>query len=201
VVAKIALHSRGAGSRVKVACTKPWPDDCFVQSGDQRRLIHHALILGREWANNVSPFFFEAFPRSPDTYLRGEGATFEDAENACWHQYQAILNCPEHDFDRCGRSDGYARCRHCGLSGAFLEPTTRCVVCDVVTNWCEAANGAWYCKEHWMTMPRELWDESRQYIDDLGITTLAEYEAHCSEVQRELDALKMLEWMEAPEGD
>lgn len=54
----------------------PWPDDCMVQ-----------------WGNGIIPAtpFFEAFPKG--TFIRGEGQTFEDAEQNAFAKYERDLAC------------------------------------------------------------------------------------------------------------
>ncbi len=79
---KYALYSTGKGfKRKKVACQYEWPEDCFAQAGDMRPSIARLVASGQaHLADGIAPFFFEAFPTIPDTYVRGNGPTLAAAE-------------------------------------------------------------------------------------------------------------------------
>lgn len=76
--------------------------------------------------------FFEAFPKQPSTFLRGEGKTVKEAEAACWKSYLRITACKEHIFERRGRKDGYAYCKLCEYSSMVLPPLNPCHGCKAV---------------------------------------------------------------------
>lgn len=99
-------------------CKFPWPEDCFVQCGDK------GVVLSAKGSYRTA--FFEAFP---DTFIRGQGGTVEEAEAAAWTKYQAQLACPEHTFERRGESE-HGTCISCGLfkTHAF-KPLHSCSVC------------------------------------------------------------------------
>ena len=137
-----------------------WPADCFVQAGSR------GLVLKGD-GGSYSTAFFEAFPRNPDCFLRGEGATIREAESQCWQKYESILACPGHEYERREREDGYAYCRHCAFSGRVLEPTTTCFVCAVPTRHGRDVNGEVYCEEHYDELPPELWDRTRQMVEEM----------------------------------
>ena len=80
-------------------CLKPWPEDCFCQCGgngvvftdnssmgelltnpkDQQEAIK--AVLGEESKKtHYKTAFFEAFPKNPSCFIRGEGKTIEEAE-------------------------------------------------------------------------------------------------------------------------
>ncbi len=65
---KIARKSFGEA----YVCKYEWPEDCFVQCGD------NGIVCGKE---SYTTAFFEAFPESPKTFLRGEGAFVEETKN------------------------------------------------------------------------------------------------------------------------
>src|SRR6185437_3752203 len=101
------------------ACLKPWPEDMFVQCGSS------GLVLGKDPYRTA---FFEAFPKNPSTFLRGEGKTIEDAEASCVEKYEKILACDEHDYARHGEEHG--RCKKCGLFTSYcFPPEAVCSVC------------------------------------------------------------------------
>lgn len=64
----------------------PWPEDCYIQGGGR------GIVFGAP-TGTYRTAFVEAFPRNPNTFLRGEGPTIAAAEDACWVQYERIQNC------------------------------------------------------------------------------------------------------------
>jgi hypothetical protein len=96
---------------------QPWPDDCATQSGGQ------GVVFGPTRDRDYTTAFFEAFPTAPRTFIRGEGATRTEAEDAAWAQWQRIRVCPGHKLERRDYRNGAGLCRHCDLfvSDAF-EP-------------------------------------------------------------------------------
>jgi len=123
-----------------------WPADCAVQGGTS------GIVFAR--SGNYHTAFFEAFPRDPATFIRGEGATVEAAETAAWGKWQRVLHCPsggQHEYETRGYRNGAGFCRYCGLfqSGVFdlKEIGSVCVVCCIGTYWA-TRDGKLYCEEH-----------------------------------------------------
>ncbi len=103
-------------------CLKPWPDDCFVQCGGS------GVVIGNEKKDSYKTAFFEAFPKSPNTFIRGEGSDIAAAEASAWAKYQKILACDGHDFAR--RGEESAICKKCGLFVSHhFAPEASCSVC------------------------------------------------------------------------
>jgi hypothetical protein len=125
-------------------CKHPWT--CFVQCGDDG-----VVFAGTD---SYRTAFFEAFPKDPNCFVRGEGKNVEDAEDACWKKYEAIRSC-KHDMERRNRTDGYGYCKHCSYSTMFFEPITRCRICDKPANYTQDSSGRTYCKPHSRMMPRK----------------------------------------------
>lgn len=94
-------------------CVHPWPDNCHCQAG------HNGIVVTK--SGHYRTAFFEAFPKYPETFIRGEGPTIEAAEEAAWSKYGKYLDCPEHVFERRGYTNGAGFCKHCGMfiSNAF----------------------------------------------------------------------------------
>jgi hypothetical protein len=86
------------------AMRHPWPEDCLVQGGSSG-------VVFREGAPYRTAFV-EAFP---GTFLRGEGKTITEAEDACWAKYEILAACP-HDqgFSRRDYVNGSGFCNRCG---------------------------------------------------------------------------------------
>lgn len=141
----------------------PWPAGTFLQAGstyarvpataahkaDPDVYVHegHALV--------ESGRFMEAFPETPSTFLRGEGATFIAAEDALWARWTRITGCGSpsgsHEYETRGYRNGAGICVHCGLfsSGVFdlKEIGSVCAVCGVGTYW-DIVGELLYCQEH-----------------------------------------------------
>jgi len=91
----------------------PWPEGTFLQGGER------GLVLTMEGSYRTA--FVEGSPPDgpgPGTFLRGEGATLSEAEDACWARYQAIVTCPAHPshgpFERRHYRNGAGFCERCG---------------------------------------------------------------------------------------
>jgi len=104
-------------------CQCDWPEDCAVQAGD-----NGFVFDTKDHTGDYRTSFFEAFPRTPATFLRGEGATIAEAELSAWKQYEKILSCAEHEFERRGYDNGGGFCKHCGLFMVVFEPTKKCCI-------------------------------------------------------------------------
>lgn len=164
-------------------CKKDWPEDCFVQCGDT------GIVFGRSGSfDNVMTSddvlgalkeevydketyvtaFFEAFPKTPNTFIRGEGKSVEEAEDNAWKQYQKYSTCSNHEFERRGYTNGAGFCKNCGMfnSKAF-EPETKCCICGKPTFYTKDINENWYCEEHDNLMPEDLKPEWKKRHEKL----------------------------------
>jgi len=97
--------------------THPWDPLTFVQGGAR------GVVFSADGARRTA--FVEAFSRG--TFLRGEGTTIEEADDACWAKLQQIEACPaapDHGpFERRDYLNGVGYCTRCNFrfSGVF-EP-------------------------------------------------------------------------------
>jgi hypothetical protein len=164
-------------------CHHDWPIECSVQCGghgmvitDKDVGIEDALtdpdkakqvLLGK--VESYRTAFFEAFPRSPDTFIRGEGKTIEEAEEQCWLSYQKKLTCPGHEYDRRDRKDGYCFCKHCGLSGMFMQPLHPCMGCKATeySLWSSDKCDNGYCKTCYEKLPDEMLSDHSKRIREM----------------------------------
>lgn len=140
----VRLAKRSVFSRCKDPheCAHSWPEDCFVQCGDR------GIVFVKETSTTYETAFFEAFPRNPDTFLRGEGKTVEEAEEQAWTKYQKQLNCKKHEFERKHYRNGAGVCKNCGLFLAdIFEPLEICQFCNKPTYFGKDTTGKWFCKE------------------------------------------------------
>lgn len=144
-------------------CHYEWPDDCSVQGGNS------GVVFSPN--GNYQTAFFEAFPKTPSTFIRGEAETIEGAEKNAWEKYQRIVNCKEHEYEKRGYKNGLGFCVHCDLqkSNAF-EPEQYCKICNAPTNWKRSNKDDWYCKEHSDMIPEDdkfSWQKDERKSDAL----------------------------------
>lgn len=97
----------------------PWPPDVFVQGGARGLVLVHD-------GPDYRTAFVEAFPHG--TFLRGEGKTIADAEDACWAKYRLYLTCDgsaQHGpYDPGRYENGVGHCVKCGTSfSGVCEPS------------------------------------------------------------------------------
>lgn len=144
-------------SVISMSCTQDvvaqhnW-GSAYVQGGGS------GLVLSKK--GNYTTAFVEAFPNINGfgTFLRGEGESVLAAEQACWDSYQRKLNCPGHEWSRevhgHHRTDGYARCIHCGLcTSDALKPETVCKVCQAPTT--KQIGEEFVCLTHYYETPED----------------------------------------------
>jgi len=166
-------YASNALARKPYACLQAWPEDCKVQCGDAGivfgtkgsldKVISSENPLGELAAQATDPetyitAFFEAFPKPPvQTFIRGEGKTIEEAEEAAFKKYQKYAAC-DHSmgYERRDYKNGMGFCKGCGMSSsqAFL-PSTTCVVCGIPTNWSSDIDENFYCEVHSSQMPED----------------------------------------------
>lgn len=146
----------------KWACKKPWPDDCFVQCGDGGIVFVENAVPDEEPIYETA--FFEAFPRNPNTFIRGEGATIEEAEASAWNKFEKYCACPGHEFERRNYKNGAGFCKHCNMFGskAFEPIRYPCAKCGASTCFMHDKDGDAWCRQCWREMPEEkrmiYWD-------------------------------------------
>lgn len=176
--------SLGSLKDSQYVCACEWPLECFVQCGGSGIVIDPsgpsleealsdtdtalAVIAGK--VPHKSTAFFEAFPRKPDTFIRGEGATIGEAEESCWVQYQKMLACGEHEFERRDRVDGYCFCKKCELSGMFMDPLFPCTGCgiDKYEQWSTDKAGKPYCEECFKKLDDNMLSPSSIYFRQMS---------------------------------
>jgi hypothetical protein len=162
------------------SCQYDWPEDCRVQAGGKGMVFRKGTlrdILEKTIADSptlqtitngmYTTAFFEAFPRNPNTFIRGEGPTMVDAEKKAWDKYQRILQCSlDHtdlsNFDRKGYKNGAAFCKECNLFlGECFEPLEHCCQCGVATCFGRDNQNRFWCEQCNSQMPRDLWPRWR----------------------------------------
>jgi hypothetical protein len=183
-------------------CAHPWPNDCMVQCGDngivlKSHSIQDVLSDPDKTINSVIavldpstpstpslPFtrtaFFEAFPRIPDTFIRGEGPTLQEAEQSAWDQYQKYLLCDGSNlatngiaihgpYDPRSYENGAGFCVKCGLWFPRVVPSPHsCQECGTLTWYARDNSGGWWCKDHSPHIPQDKLTPHQIYIRQLN---------------------------------
>lgn len=117
-----------------VQARHPWPEGVYVQGGKR------GLVVMRSGGGSYRTAFVEAFVTG--TFIRGEGPTVEEAEDAAWAKYQKVLDCdgtgqPHGPFEPRHYDNGAGFCTRCGawFSGV-CEPSqdvkAERLACDAV---------------------------------------------------------------------
>lgn len=92
-----------------VSAQRPWPTDTYIQGGN------NGVVLTSD-GGSYRTAFVEAFVAG--TFLRGEGPTIAEAEDACWRQYERLNACPaapaHGPFERRQYTNGSGFCTGCG---------------------------------------------------------------------------------------
>lgn len=144
-----SLSSLSGGG--EYSCANQWPDECYLQCG------RTGIVFTK--AGSYRTAFFEAFPKSPSTFIRGEGRDLQAAEADAWAKWQKITQCPGHEFERRGYKNGLGFCQHCGMSfSRAFEPEHICVICQTPTDHATDINGNHYCEQHASLIPEDKRD-------------------------------------------
>jgi len=136
----------GTFANEQYECQYPWPEDCFVQCGgnglvlsgsleesfdDPVTAVGQILEVTEQPAGSYRTAFFEAFPRNPNTFIRGEGKTVQEAETAAWEKHQKHAVCDHPEFEKRGYTNGLGFCVKCGMSSSRqFAPWEKCPICD-----------------------------------------------------------------------
>lgn len=168
-------------------CKKDWPtEDCFIQcGGDGVVFTQHSMeevltdplkqigaitgVLSEEKSPLELPYyrtaFFEAFPRNPNTFIRGEGKTVEEAEADCWNQYQKYFECDHPSFEPRDYTNGAGHCTKCGLwFPSVIDPIHPCKVCGEKTWFSRDKDGDYWCEKCYEEMPIEKMTELQKMM-------------------------------------
>lgn len=133
------IYGRDIGTRIDLRygdgdyeARHPWPEETAVSAGTR------GLVLGRD-GTSYRTAFMEVYPPGA-SFIRGEGATAAECEDACWAAYQKALTCPSgagHAWEPRGYRNGAGFCTHCGTfkAKAFTpeELGLHCHACGAAT--------------------------------------------------------------------
>jgi hypothetical protein len=147
-------------------CQQAWPSDTFLQCGDS------GLVINRSEKDSYITAFFEAFPKDPQTFIRGEGKDLEEAELNAFKKFTKIKECHTHEYTRHGNSE-HANCVKCGLfTSDYFEPTHKCSVCSKENiNYQISSKDfkiTYFCREHYI-------QKAMTFINDYDINNIPEY--------------------------
>lgn len=153
-------------------CQYEWAEDCFVQCGGDAK----------------NGWFFESFPRNPNTFLRGDSKeSVEDAERKCWEEFQQQNKCnldhsdinsftkvrwDGHEYD-----NGVGWCKSCGMfKSECFPPWEECYQCKEKTFYSRDNKGNRWCKKCYNDIPEDWltdsikWSRKMKKIQEQEIT-------------------------------
>jgi len=166
--------SRPAGSGDFEEALFAWPEGTFLQGG------HKGIVFVKGMNESYTTTFVEVYvPNVADSgFYRGEGATVAEAEESAWNKYQRAGNCPHHEWESRGYTNGGGFCKHCNTFGSkVIDPRDLgqfCYVCGTPTTHGQTTATAimtgvgihdyksveekvWACQDHY---PQELYDNT-----------------------------------------
>lgn len=139
-----------------------WPASTAVSAGN-------GVVFGSRAGGSYTTLFMECYPPEGG-FLRGEGETPEDCEDAVWAKYQLMLHCApdtdgsprQHQFDPAGYKNGSGICTHCGTwrQNVFTAEQLGqvCHVCQEPTihSWRQLPDGTlqFACEKHTVRLAR-----------------------------------------------
>lgn len=136
-------------------CIHSWPDDCKVQCGGD-------LKYG---------FFFEAYPRDPGTFLRGNSKEgIAQAEQEAWDEFVVQSSCSlDHtdaaNFERRDYTNGVGFCTSCGFfASQIFPPSEICCNCGKNTYNAQDNTGDWWCEECEELTPEDRLSASQKWM-------------------------------------
>lgn len=133
-------------------CQYDWSVNCYVQCGGSK-----------------NKYFFEAYPKNPDTFIRGDAESIEIAERIAWEQHQKHLSChldhsnPE-NFDKKQYRNGLGFCINCNLSQRIFLPSEICIICNANTYYTQDVDHNWYCENCKDKIPENKLTTFQKYI-------------------------------------
>lgn len=157
-VVRSDVYDTATGARAPLyALRHPWPAGTTTQGGSASRSVNladgepepdGATVVTNRTGARIAVFrdrvFIEAFPPpTPDNpsggFIRGTGATFNQAEDAAWAQWSAKQSCRAvtdtgaHRWETRGYRNGAGFCADCGVFGSGVFDLRAigsvCVVC------------------------------------------------------------------------
>lgn len=133
----------------------PWPVDCYIQGGSSGVVFSPKGTYGTAFVEVMG---------GPVSFLRGEGATVAEAEDAAWDTYRRYQECPGHEYEAGRYDNGAGICKLCGAFGSRIFTPEQlglfCKVCGVPTFW-SRWEGEVYCEEHALD-PDMRWSRRQQ---------------------------------------
>ena len=143
----ISLCAFAGTAERDVPAQHPWPSETFLQGGERG-------VVFVKSGENYETAFVEAHSGTLG-FLRGEGATWQEAEDDAWAKAQRIIACPGpngHEWEPRGYRNGCGFCKHCGrfASKVFTleEVGSFCEVCRTPTFWHVEEDGTLRCPDH-----------------------------------------------------
>jgi hypothetical protein len=137
--------------------------DAMVQGGRNGLVIN-----SKDTSKSYRTAFVEAF--IDGSFVRGEGKSLKEADDACWAKIIKQRSCSGHEFEPRSYTNGAGFCKHCGyfasewFTGEDLGQL--CAVCgDGCLEFRIHKTEKWYCSEHY-----PLVEYMRVYYKMIGVS-------------------------------
>jgi hypothetical protein len=171
----------------------PWPEATVVSAG--RGLVFVRNAKPGE-PKSYGTLFIEVYPPGA-AFIRGEGVSAEECENAAWAKYQLAVHCTDgsgtHDWEPRDYHNGAGFCSRCKTFGSKVFTGEQlgqfCATCQIGTtyHWGTDANGnlEYLCEEHVPPRPKRTLSEllSELFEDDADANPAAP--AHSTDTPKE----------------
>lgn len=139
----------------------PWPPETRVSAG-------RGVVFVRGTDRVYTTLFMEVYPPGA-AFIRGEGATTQECEDAAWAKYQLAISC-QHEWEPRGYLNGAGLCRICNTFGTRLFTGEQlgqyCRVCsEPTTHHWETRDSVttFLCARH---TPVPSWDRPGEHSDE-----------------------------------
>lgn len=117
----------------------PWPEETIVSAGRGVVFVRNTRTSSR---TSYSTLFMEVYPPGA-AFIRGEGETATECENAAWSKYQLAVNCSDasgtHQWEARGYKNGAGFCSRCNTFGSDVftgdQLNQHCAMCGVGTTY------------------------------------------------------------------
>ena len=115
-----------------IECSFPWPEHVDRINGGNKGVVFSSK-------GNYTTAFVEVYVDG--MFIRGEGATVEQAEESAWVKYTHFSSCEEHIYEPRGYLNGLGFCINCNRSKSqAFTPEELGAYCDI----CKAPSYSWF---------------------------------------------------------
>lgn len=151
----MGINGTGQIRNTSYSISCAWPEGTSIQGG-------RVLREGEDGLQHDLHFVEVSTP--PHGYFRAEAPTMAAAEQAAFARYQLSAQCPGHEWQARGYTNGAGFCRHCGVFGSNVltgeQLGQHCHTCGVGTTYGQYSTHAYWDAQRFQVInpgPREEW--------------------------------------------